>query len=317
MLICLGSGGVGKTTMAAAWGIEAAMRGQRVVVLTIDPAQRLATALGFEAAKGASLGAGQSIGNEPVRIEGPWPGELWAAMLDPVATMSILLAEHGQPEVVARLSADPLLANIVGSMSGSNEYMAAERLHQLHHDPRFDRVVIDTPPSRHALDFLDSPGRLIRFIDNRLYRAVFAPRRGVLRSLNSAAQMVFRLTARVVGADLVDDVIGLFKDLGQLDEGFRQRSTETTALLASDACGYALVTSPRYEPLREAAWIHEGLRERGHQLDIVVVNRLVPVGLRTGLRANQSGMPAALVENWTELAALATSEGELIDGLRA
>ncbi|MCP4225698.1 MAG: ArsA family ATPase [Actinomycetia bacterium] len=316
VLICLGSGGVGKTTMAAAWGIEAASRGQRVVVLTIDPAQRLAAALGFEGPKGAGLGTGQSIGNEPVRIDGPWPGELWAAMLDPAATLDTLLAEHGRPEVVARLTSSPLLANIVGSMSGSSEYLAAERLHQLHHDPRLERVVIDTPPSRHALDFLDSPGRLTRFVDNRLYRAVFAPQRGVLRSLKSAAHLVFRMTARLVGADLVDDVVKLFKDLGQLDQGFRQRATETSALLASDACGYALITSPRYEPLREAAWIQEGLHERGHQLDIVVVNRLVPVGPRAPLGAELDGMPEALVENWTELAALASLEGALIDELR-
>jgi anion-transporting ArsA/GET3 family ATPase len=237
-------------------------------------------------------------------------------MLDPVETMQTLLAKHGHPDLVARLTNNPLLANIIGSMSGSNEYLAAERLHQLHHDPRFDRVVIDTPPSRHALDFLDSPGRLTRFVDNRVYRAVFAPRRGVMRSINSAAHLVFRLTARLVGADLVDNVVKLFKDLGQLDEGFRQRASETMALLSSEECGFGLVTSARYEPLREAAWIHDGLSGRGHQLDVVVVNRLVPVGPRPAGPDVLDGAPRPLIENWNELTALARLEDVLIDGLR-
>lgn len=352
VMICLGSGGVGKTTVSAAHAISGAMEGRRVVVLTIDPAQRLATTLGLKAEAGASLGVGQGLGNEPTLVEGPWPGELWAAMLDPSETMLTLLNEHASPVRAARIAANPLLANIVGSMSGANEYMAAERLFQLHHDQRFDQVVVDTPPSRHAIDFLDSPQRLTRFIDNQLYRVVFAPRRGLLRSVSSATHLVVRLTARLIGAGLVDDVIRLFEDLGELDQGFHQRAQATVALLADDRCGYTLITSPRQEPLRHAEWIGNQLSERGLRLDAVIVNRLCPFGRQTpettptgpaatqptaralaaapsttGARsaapvrakapliAEQTARQRALTENWEQLAALARAEDELIDKL--
>ena len=317
VLVCLGSGGVGKTTLAAAWGVAGALLGERVVVLTIDPARRLAGALGMGSGHRDEAEQGQIIGNEPTLVQGPWSGELWAAMLDPTETLTRLLTEHGTDEQVARVTGNRLFANIVGSMSGTNEYMAAERLFQLYNDTRFDRVVIDTPPSRHALDFLDSPARLTRFIDNRLYRAVFVPRRGLARSVNSAAQVILRLTARLVGADLVDDVIRLFRDLEGLDRGFHQRAVETAALLKGSDCGYALITSPRYEPLREAEWIQEGLAERGHRLDVVVVNRLTPFGRTTptSISSPDWSQRTALADNWRQLSTLARSEDELINKL--
>lgn len=313
VLVCLGSGGVGKTTLAAVLGIAAATAGERVVVLTIDPARRLATTLGLDRADGAALG------NEPTLVDGPWPGELYAAMLDPSETIDDILEQHGSREQIERLTSNPLFATIIGSLSGSSEYLASERLHQLYNDPRFDRVIIDTPPSRHAIDFLDSPGRLTRFIDNRLYRMVFAPRRGLLKSVNSAAQLIFRLTARLVGADLVDNVIRLFNDLEGLDDGFRQRAVETAALLNGPECGYALITTPRYEPVREAGWIQESMFNRGRAIDVVIVNRLTPFGRQKPLPATTDHEPerAALAENWDQLSTLAKLEDELIDKLRS
>lgn len=313
VVVCLGSGGVGKTTLAAAWGVAGAQAGQRVAVLTIDPAQRLATTLGLgPPGDHRGLGQNQGVGNEPVLVEGPWPGELWAVMLDPAATLATVIAEEAAGDQAARLGANPLLANIMGSMSGASEYLAAERLHQLHRDSRFDQVIVDTPPSRHALDFLDGPERLVRFIDNRFYQAVLAPHRGLFRPLTSAARAVFRLTSRLVGSDLVANVVSLFEDLGRLDQGFRQRAVETRALLGSERCGYALITSAREEPMREAVWIDENLRQRGHQVEVLAINRLTPFrasGLSSG--------PGPLWANWTELTALAAREDELIDSLVA
>ena len=321
VVVCLGGGGVGKTTLAACTAMAAAQAGERVVVLTIDPARRLASTLGLDAAAPGpqtGLGAGAGLGNEPLLVEGPWPGELWAAMLDPAATMWSVLCEHSSPEQAARITANPLFATVVQSLSGSNEYLAAERLHQLHRDDRFDRVVIDTPPSRHAIDFLASPERLNRFLGNRLYRLVLAPRRGLLRPVNIAAQLIARTTARLVGADLIDNVIRLFADTDGLDRGFRCRAAETSALLAGPDCGFVVITTPRHEPVREAQWIMDRLAEQGRSADAVIVNRLMPFGRtdppRPGRR--RASDRAALQQNWDELAGLARMEDDVIDKLR-
>jgi anion-transporting ArsA/GET3 family ATPase len=314
VLLCLGPGGVGKTTMAAAAGVASASAGERVVVLTIDPAHRLADTLGLERRAGHGLGDGASLGNEPRLVAGPWPGELWAAMLDPGETLADLIRRYGQGGQAERVLSNPLFTTMSESLSGMNEYMAAEKLYELYNDERFDRVVIDTPPSRHAVDFLDSPGRLTRFVDNRFYRAVLAQRRGIARPLNLAAQRVVRLTAKLVGAELVDDVIRLFADLEGLDEGFRQRAVETTALLAGDDCTYALITTARREPVREAGWIRDSVERRGTTVDAVIVNRLTPTAVDPdapivgGRRADRE----LLAENAEQLQQLADEESALI-----
>ncbi|MEM7340925.1 MAG: ArsA-related P-loop ATPase [Actinomycetota bacterium] len=344
--VCLGSGGVGKTTLAAAWAIARAQRGERVVVLAIDPARRLATTLGLDDTDAHADGGNESerendqsepgedpqptpalgtaaLGNDPQLVPGPWPGELWAAMLDPRNTLETLLRRHADPDQFERLVANPLFATVTNSLSGTNEYMAAEKLHELHGDPRFDHVVVDTPPSRHAIDFLDSPERLMRFVDNRLYRTVLAPK-GLLRPLTNAAQLVFGRAARLVGAELVNDVIRLFRDLGTLDDGFRQRAGETAELLAGPACRYALITSPRAEPMRESRWIAERLAERSRPLDVVIVNRLTPFGRAETVdpledadraRGADPAVAAALRANWEELTALAERENRLVSDI--
>ncbi len=307
VLLCLGPGGVGKTTIAAAAAVAGAVAGERVVVLTIDPAHRLADTLGLQRRTGHGLGGGAELGNEPQLVAGPWPGELWAAMLDPTETLHDLIRRHSTAGQAERVLGNRLFATLTESLSGMNEYMAAEKLHELYNDDRFDRVVIDTPPSRHAVDFLDSPGRLTRFIDNRFYRAVLAQRRGIARPFNVAAQRVVRLTARVVGAELVDDVVRLFADLEGLDEGFRQRAVETTDLLRGDDCTYALVTTARREPIREARWILDSVRNRGTAVGTVVVNRMTPTSIDpdqpiTGGRKADRALIAANAEQLQDLA---------------
>ncbi len=310
-LVYLGSGGVGKTTVAAASAVAAAGDGARVVVLTIDPARRLAETLGLDEA-----------GDEARVVAGPWPGQLWAAQLHPGATLAEVLHRHGRPGQAERILAYPTFQAITHATPGISEYMAVERLHQLHTDPRFDVVVLDTPPSRHAIEFLDSPQRLCRFVDNRLYRTVLAPRSGVLRSASSAGRLALRAAARLVGMDLVDNVMRLFADLDGLDQGFRDRAAEMGELLSSPRCRYRLVTTARPETVAEAVWIGRSLIDRGLAVDAVVANRLAPSFALSGKRKAGTAANGArgraskpLAANLAELGALADGEDELLAGL--
>lgn len=311
-LVYLGSGGVGKTTVAAASAVAAAGDGARVVVLTIDPARRLAETLDLE-----------GPGHEARLVAGPWPGELWAAQLHPLTTLDDVLRRHGRPGQAERILANPTFQAITHATPGISEYMAVERLHQLHADPRFDLVVLDTPPSRHGIEFLDSPQRLCRFVDNRLYRTVLAPRSGVLRSASSAGRLALRAVARLVGMELADNVMRLFADLDGLDQGFRDRAAEIDELLVGPRCRYRLVTTPRPEPVAEAVWIGRSLLERGLPIDAVVANRMAPSFVAAppatppssaagGRRSRSSG---AMATNLAELAALADGETRLLADL--
>ena len=280
--------------------------GGRVVVLTIDPARRLAETLDLD-----------GTGDDAHPVAGPWPGELWAAQLDPAATLTEVLRRHGRPGQADRILANPTFQAITHATPGISEYMAVERLHQLHHDPRFDLVVLDTPPSRHAIEFLDSPQRLVRFLDNRLYRTVLAPRSGVLRSASSAGRLALRAVARLVGMELVDNVARLFADLDGLDQGFRDRAAEMDELLTGPACRYRLVTTARPETVAEATWIGGRLLDRGLTVDAVVANRLIPAAL-AGAGAGgrgRAGDGGPMADNLAELGALARGEDELLASL--
>lgn len=308
-LVYLGSGGVGKTTVAAASAVAAARDGARVVVLTIDPARRLAETLDLD-----------GPGDEARLVTGPWPGELWAAQLHPTATLAEVLRRHGRPGQAERILANPTFQAITHATPGISEYMAVERLHQLHTDPRFDLVVLDTPPSRHAIEFLDSPQRLCRFVDNRLYRTVLAPRSGVLRSASSAGRLALRVVARLVGMELVDNVVRLFADLDGLDQGFRDRAAEIGGLLTSPRCRYRLVTTARPETVAEAAWIGRSLIDRGLAVDAIVANRVAPsftasAAATTGSGGGRSRSSGPMAANLAEFSALAVGEAELLAGL--
>lgn len=315
VVLCLGSGGVGKTTTSAALALAMAKDGERVVVLTIDPARRLADALGL----------GGQLGNDAVRLTLPKrtkkadqiTGEVWAAMLDPAETFEqIIRSEADSQEQADRVLANRLFKNLTSSLSGTNEYMAAERLHQLHNDDRFDLVIVDTPPSRHAIDFLDSPGRLTRFVEHRLYRSVFAPKRSLLRPLNAGSQIVMRLLGRLVGSSLVEDVISLFSDFEGMDKGFQRRAKEVEAVLRGDEAAYVLVAAPRKDRLAEAEWIAGNLRQRDQSVDAVIVNRSLPLDLDSATAAI-TDLDGPLAKNLGDLIVLAEQEKTLIDQLRA
>ena len=266
MLICCGSGGVGKTTTAAVLAMEAARRGRRAAVVTIDPARRLANAMGLE-----------GLSNEPSQVAGDWPGELWALMLDTKSTFDALVTKHAADEAQAeRILANRFYQNISGALSGTQEYMATEKLYELHHDRDFDLVVVDTPPSRNALDFLDAPRRLARFLDHRLYRILMAPTRGVMKAASAAAQAFVRSVTKVVGGDVFDDAITFFTAFEGMEQGFKERAQAVDALLADDATAFVLVASPRRDTVEEARFFAAKLAETGIAVRALVVNRMQP-----------------------------------------
>ena len=229
IIVCCGSGGVGKTTAAAVLAAEAAEQGRRAVVVTIDPARRLADALG--------LGAAGGLTNEPAlvpRADTSGAGELWAAMLDTKMTFDRLVELYSpDPAQAEKIKGNTFYRNISGALSGTQEYMAAEKLYELHADERFELVVVDTPPTRNALNFLEAPARLTRFLDHRLYRALTAPTRVGLRAVNVAAQALLRTLSRVVGSDAITDAVAFFQAFEGMEDGFRQRADDVDRLLKS------------------------------------------------------------------------------------
>lgn len=270
VLVCCGSGGVGKTTTAAVIGIEAARRGRRVIVVTIDPARRLADALGLP----------DGLSGTPQRVEvdpGPDAGELWAMMLDTPAMFERVVRSHAtDDEQAERIVANRFFQNIAGALSGTQEYMASEALHELHGDDRFDLVVVDTPPSRNALDFLEAPGVLSRFLDHTAFKLLMMPTRTSMKVLSIATQPILRAIGRVVGSDVLADAVAFFQAFTGMEVGFRERAEEVTALLHDDSTKFVLVSSPQRDTVVEAVWFAEQLREQGFDVSATVVNRLLP-----------------------------------------
>jgi anion-transporting ArsA/GET3 family ATPase len=265
-LVCCGSGGVGKTTTAAALALEAARAGRRAVVVTIDPAKRLADALGLEGLTGT-----------PSRIEGDWPGELWALMLDTKSTFDELVTQNaGDAEQAQRIQQNRFYRNISGALSGTQEYMAMEKLFELHQRTDFDVVVVDTPPTRNALDFIDAPRRLSRFLDHRLFRMVTSPGRGIVKAVNVAAQAFLRTVAKVVGAEVIDDAIAFFQAFEGMEQGFRDRAEAVFHLLSADETAFILVASPRRDTIEEARFFATKLGEADIRVRALIVNRMHP-----------------------------------------
>ena len=305
VVVCCGSGGVGKTTAAAAVAVVAAERGRRACVVTIDPAKRLADALGLDA-----------LTNEPSVVAGVGRdgGELWAMMLDTTATFDDVVRRHAAtPEQADTILANRIYRNISGSLSGTQEYMAMEKLHDLHTDGRFDLVVVDTPPTRNALDFLDAPRRLTRFLDHKLFRLLTMPARSYLRAVSVAAQAFLRSITRVVGGEVVADVLAFFTAFEGMEEGFRERAKSVYDLLEDPATAFLLVASPRRDAVDEAVFFASKLGEAGIAVQALVVNRVHPVfgaGLapRGGPPAPTGSALAQLERNLAELDAVAGRE---------
>lgn len=273
VVVCCGTGGVGKTTTAAVLGLTAAREGRNAVVVTIDPAKRLADTLGLA-----------GLGDIPTEIprarwdtsDGAGTGRLSALMLDTRATFDGLVHRYAQDETQAeRILENRFYRNIAGALSGTQEYMAMEKLHELHDDGGYDLIVVDTPPSRHALDFLDAPQRLVRLLDNRVFRFLMMPT-GYLRMASNAAQRFLRSVAKVIGAEVLDDIVTFFRAFEGMEQGFRERAARVNELLADPTTTFVLITSPRRDAVDEAEFFADRLRAADLRVGALVVNRVHP-----------------------------------------
>lgn len=266
VVVCCGTGGVGKTTTSAATAMAAAEMGRRACVVTIDPAKRLADALGIDA-----------LSNDPTVIEGDWPGTLGALMLDTKATFDDVVRSHARDEdQVEKILANRFYRNISTSLGGTQDYMAVEKLADLHSSGDWDLVVVDTPPTRDALAFLEAPKLLTRLLDNAIYKILISPSQGVLRAVNRAATTVVRQLSKVVGAEVVDDAIEFFQLFQGMEDGFRERADTTLQLLGDDATAFVLVASPRADTLAEARYFLDRLGNADLTAAAVIVNRMLP-----------------------------------------
>ena len=299
IIVCCGSGGVGKTTSAAALALAAAESGRKVVLITIDPAKRLADALGLQ---------GLTNDPSPIPIDGTavdGAGGLWAMMLDARATFDAVIRQQARNEAqVRRILENPFYDNVASKLSGSQEYMAAEKLYELSNDDRFDLVVVDTPPTREALDFLEAPQKLMNFLDHRVYRWLIAPARSGLKIVNIAAQPILRTIGRVIGADVLADAINFFQAFEGIESGFRDRAESVQRLLKSDVTKYLVVASPRRDTVDEAIYFSRQLRSAGMAVTGLIINRLQPLfGSGTAEEA-ESAARAAQDRGETDLAVL-------------
>lgn len=299
VVVVAGSGGVGKTTLSAAIALRAAVAGRRVAVVTIDPAKRLADALGMVGEEETG-----GIGNDPVRITlDDAHGELWALMLDTRSTFDALVDRYSpDAEQAARIRSNLFYKNISGALSGTQEYMAAEKLYELNGDDRFDLVIVDTPPTRQALDFLSAPARLRRFIDHPLYRIVIAPSSIGLRAVSTVTQPVLRTIARVVGAQALDDALAFFKAFQGLDAGFRQRAHDVDRVLREPSTKYVVVTSGQPEPIAEASHFIGELESAAVDVSLIIANRLMPDFDNDSVSPDDGVLDVALRDNLRELA---------------
>ncbi len=266
ILVCCGTGGVGKTTTAAALALEGARQGRSSCVVTIDPARRLADSLGVA-----------QLSNSPHEIQGDWPGKLWAMMLDPKRTFDELVAQYASDaEQAERILSNRIYRSLSEALSGTHEYMAMEKLFELHNDRRFDLVVVDTPPTRNALDFLDAPGRLVRFLENRLFRLLLMPTRAYLRAVSIATRAFLRTVSKVVGVEMVQDAVAFFQAFEGMEEGFRARAESVSKLLVESGTAFVLVASPRRDSVEEAEYFAGKLKDANIEVEALVMNRLHP-----------------------------------------
>jgi len=276
--VCVGSGGVGKTTVAAAIALERALAGGRALVCTIDPARRLANALGL-----STLGNVESaVPAERFAAAGLRPrGELSAMMLDVKRTWDDLVARHAPDEAARdRILANRLYQQMSAVLAGSQEYMAMEKLYELATDRDYDLVVLDTPPTAHALDFLEAPTRMLDFLGNESARLLLAPAIGAGRVSLRLAQLsggyLAKVLARFTGAQVLADLGELLASFHGMYEGFKRRAAAVRALLGQPEVGFVVVSSPAMASIDEARAFHERLRAEGMPLAGLVANRVTP-----------------------------------------
>jgi anion-transporting ArsA/GET3 family ATPase len=324
--ICAGSGGVGKTTSAAAIAAGMAARGRKVAVLTIDPAKRLADSLGLP-----------ELGNEERRVDPKLfaeagietrGGELWAMMLDAKATFDELVRRHApDAETRDRILANRIYQQLSNALAGSQEYMAMEKLFELHAEDRYDLLVLDTPPSRNALDFLEAPRRLVQFIEGRALQVFMKPTGLGMKVFGRGTSMMFSVLRRITGVEVLEDLSEFFQAFSGMVGGFRERAKRVNELLASPRTCFLVVCAPHGEPIDEAVYFHRRLVEAKLPFGGVIVNK---VHYESELPAYEDGFPDELatalgdedlarrvVENFDDYRALAARDQRNIKRLTA
>ncbi|MFI5781389.1 ArsA family ATPase [Nocardia sp. NPDC051570] len=267
VVVCCGSGGVGKTTTAAAIALRAAEQGRKVVVLTIDPARRLAQSLGVT-----------DLGNVPQRVRlGPEAkGELYAMMLNMRRTFDEMVLEHTSADKAEQIFANPFYQTVASSFGGTQEYMAMEKLGQLAGRREWDLIVVDTPPSRNALDFLDAPKRLGNFLNGRMIRVIMAPGRGVGRFVTGAMSLAVRGVSTIVGGQMLKDASVFLQSLESMFGGFQDRAERTFAMLSRPGTHFLVVAAAEPDALREASFFVDRLSTDSMPLAGLVLNRTHP-----------------------------------------
>ena len=277
IVVACGPGGVGKTTTAAAAAVMAAVRhGSKVLVLTVDPATRLANALGLD-------GIGNTehrVPDEAFRAAGVKPrGQLWAAMLDTKESWDALIRHHA-PDAQTReeILANPLYQNISGRFIQSHDYIAMERLYEIHSESDYDLIVVDTPPTRNALDFLDAPQRMADFFSSRLLRWLIVPYRS--RLVNVATKPFYQIADRILGTEFLADISEFFILFQSMYDGFVERSESVGRLLSDRRTTFVVVSTLEAVPLREAEFFAEQLTARRLHLGAIVLNKVLPDYLR-------------------------------------
>jgi len=271
IVVCCGSGGVGKTTVAAAIALRAAERGRKVVVLTIDPARRLAQSMGLS-----------ELDNTPRKVdldgEAHKGGELHAMMLDMKRTFDEIVSAHATPERAEQIFENPFYQSLSSSFAGTQEYMAMEKLSQLRARDEWDLIIVDTPPSRSALDFLDAPQRLGRFLDGRMLRLLLAPARAggkaYLKVVSASLAVFNRILTKVIGSEVLRDLSAFVGALETMFGGFRERAQQTYQLLQTPGTAFLVVAAPEADALREASYFVERLSEEDMPLAGLVLNRV-------------------------------------------
>ncbi len=296
VVVCCGAGGVGKTTTAAAMALRAAEYGRTVVVLTIDPAKRLAQALGVN-----------DLGNTPQRVPlaPEVSGELHAMMLDMRRTFDEMVVQYSGSDRAQSILDNQFYQTVATSLAGTQEYMAMEKLGQLLSQDRWDLVVVDTPPSRNALDFLDAPQRLGSFMDSRLWRLLLAPGRGIGKLVTGAMGLAMRALSTVLGSQMLGDAAAFVQSLDATFGGFREKADRTYALLKRRGTQFVVVSAAEPDALREASFFVDRLSREGMPLAGLLLNRTHPMLCPLPVERAIDGSEALEGETDSEAASLA------------
>jgi anion-transporting ArsA/GET3 family ATPase len=322
IIVCCGSGGVGKTTTAAALAVEGARQGRRTCVVTIDPARRLADAFGLD-----------SLTNTPSRVDGAWRGELWALMLDTKSTFDAAVIRYARDEDQTQaILGNRLYRNLRDSLSGTQEYMAVEKLYQLHQEGGFDLIVVDTPPTRRAMDFLNAPRHLTRLLGNPAIRMLVMPSRAYLRAVSFAAQAPLKAVTKIVGAETFMDAVAFLRAFEGMETGIRSRAKRVAELFAEPSTAFVLVVAPRQTSIDEGQFFARRLGQSDIPVQALIVNRLhphfdawpavtppvAPHGISGWTRSGGSAQALInLNDNWAELRAVAEREEDYLTALGA